>query len=515
VSNPVLGVHVGTTGDTTAPLTTTTGSVLIVDCETYNASAITGIVGLINGVADGNTWTPQGTIISGSDANYKSLRFYCENANGGANHTFQCVHTGGVSVGIMVHEFQNVPTTAAVVFAPNGNVETHNDSTPYLTDDTGTLAQADCAVFVCSHNYTTSGGPETHTWNNGFTGIESKTNPASWTAASAYKLPGVTTAQQGSLTCGGAGTQDTLMYITVINGASGGGSTAPPGIAEETDTAYAPGAQHVAPPGNATEYVQAFSLGTQHVAPPGIAAEIDTAFARPSPGASPGIASETDTAYSLGTTHQAPPGIASETDTAFARAAPGQTPPGIASETDTAYSLGTTHQAAPGIASETDTAYSLGTTHQAPPGIATETDTAHGGSSHAPPGIATETDTAYALSSGYQRPASGPRNRTVYEPVRMRTITRSGMALSPKHHEATHWFFFPFVLLEDDTIASFAADGITQDEGDCVIEDIGIEGNQASCRVSGGTPGTSVVLRAECTTTLGETLQLVGQFLVV
>lgn len=86
------------------------------------------------------------------------------------------------------------------------------------------------------------------------------------------------------------------------------------------------------------------------------------------------------------------------------------------------------------------------------------------------------------------------------------------MSLSPKHHLAAEWFSFPFVLDEGDTIVEFT--GITQDAGDCVLQFAGIVGNEASCLVSAGTPKTSVVLRAECKTTLGETRELIGTFVI-
>lgn len=93
----------------------------------------------------------------------------------------------------------------------------------------------------------------------------------------------------------------------------------------------------------------------------------------------PGIATETDTAFALTGKKIGSIGLATETDTAFAlvRASSGISGPvGMATETDTAFALTGKKVGAVGLATEIDTAFALSGKKSRAVGMATETDTA-------------------------------------------------------------------------------------------------------------------------------------------
>ncbi len=156
-----------------------------------------------------------------------------------------------------------------------------------------------------------------------------------------------------------------------------------PGIATETDTAFALVAKKIRAVGMCTETDTALALavGSGGIQiPVGLSTETDSAFALAIvKRAAVGLASETDTALALSVIKRAPVGLAAETDSAFALAVGGggvQIPVGMATETDSGFALIGFKRASVGLCTETDTALSLSITKRAPVGMAVENDTA-------------------------------------------------------------------------------------------------------------------------------------------
>lgn len=186
-----------------------------------------------------------------------------------------------------------------------------------------------------------------------------------------------------------------------------------PGIATETDTAFALGAVKSRAVGLATETDTAFALEQESgfEGPVGLATETDTAFALvASKARAVGLSAETDSAFALGATKSRAVGLSSETDTAFALADAGgfEGPVGIAVETDTAFALAAAKSRAVGLASEIDTTFALSGVKSRAVGMASETDTAfqlgNGNVIYIQAGMAVETDKALRrpVTGGYQ-----------------------------------------------------------------------------------------------------------------
>lgn len=160
-------------------------------------------------------------------------------------------------------------------------------------------------------------------------------------------------------------------------------------------------------PGIATETDTAFALGASKSRAVGVATETDTAFAleRESGFEGPvGLSTEADTAFALTASKSRALGLSTETDTAFGLTASKSRALGLSSEADTAFALssGAGFEGPVGLATEADSAFALTASKSRALGLSTELDTAFAfvASKFRAVGMATETDTAFALSSG-------------------------------------------------------------------------------------------------------------------
>lgn len=89
------------------------------------------------------------------------------------------------------------------------------------------------------------------------------------------------------------------------------------------------------------------------------------------------------------------------------------------------------------------------------------------------------------------------------------------MSFSSKYARSVEWFYFDFAsqLPAGDTVT--VLEEIVQEAGDCVLDSPGIVGALASVRLSAGTTGNTIILRALASTSGGETLEVRDMFLVI
>lgn len=176
-----------------------------------------------------------------------------------------------------------------------------------------------------------------------------------------------------------------LAALVALRAASGGGNSATPGVATETDTAI--------------------GAGRIRATPVGVALETDTGQAAGRIRATAtGVALETDTAVAPGRTRTTTAGVAAETDTAQPATSAGanSNPAGVAAETDTALGAGRIRATAVGVAFETDTALPAARVRTTSAGTAAELDVAQ------PAGRIRTTLAGTALEVDQAQPLSAP-----------------------------------------------------------------------------------------------------------
>jgi hypothetical protein len=180
---------------------------------------------------------------------------------------------------------------------------------------------------------------------------------------------------------GGSVSASTLKLgaLIALRAAAGGGNSATPGVATETDAAQPAGRIRATTGGIALETDAAQGAGRIRATPVGVALETDTAQPAGSNRiTTAGVAAETDTAQPAGRVRVTTAGVALETDTALGASSPGghSAAAGTALETDVALSAGRIRVTAAGTALEVDAALSAARTRASSPGTAVETDTA-------------------------------------------------------------------------------------------------------------------------------------------
>jgi hypothetical protein len=180
---------------------------------------------------------------------------------------------------------------------------------------------------------------------------------------------------------GGSVSASTLKLgaLIALRAAAGGGNSATPGVATETDAAQPAGRIRATPVGVALETDTAQPAGSNRITTAGVAAETDTAQPAGRVRVTTAVvALETDTALGASSPggHSAAAGTALETDAAQPAGRSRVTAAGTALEVDAALSAARTRASSPGTAVETDTAQTAGRTRVTLVGTALEVDQA-------------------------------------------------------------------------------------------------------------------------------------------
>jgi hypothetical protein len=208
-----IGGHVATAAATSGTATTAASGSTFVVCVGFYSGTLTGIA---DNKGNGSYTQIQSTV-AGGDAAFKAALFYFQNGAGGSGHTWTASFSAGPALAaVLALEITGGLTSGILDQAPVGLKDTHSDATPYVSSVTGATTQAAELVVAFTHTYTNSAGPESHTWNNSYTGVDSLTDPNFWTAASSYKLLGATGTQQSSVTANGATASDAVTFIATF-----------------------------------------------------------------------------------------------------------------------------------------------------------------------------------------------------------------------------------------------------------------------------------------------------------
>lgn len=204
------------TATTTGILTQSAAGVYLVGVGWYSAAASLNTVNDNKGNGNYTNAVPA-VNLSPTDAAFKSALYYVQNAAGGSGMAFSANFSGTVDVAaLFVLEVTGALTSGALDQAPTGANTAHSDATPYLSNISGAIAQANELVFAMTNTYTTTGGPEAHTWNNSYSLLDSLTDPAIWTGASGYIITNSIGTQQSSLSATGATAIAALSLIATI-----------------------------------------------------------------------------------------------------------------------------------------------------------------------------------------------------------------------------------------------------------------------------------------------------------
>jgi hypothetical protein len=163
----------------TDPITTTTGSTFVVLMQYLDdpATVFGSFSDTIGGSPSGNTWTQFGTTIDSGTGAGDGLRariYYCQNANGGANHVFTLAFAsiGNALTNLFVIEIAG----AAAASFDVGVMMALAASSPIATAATATTAQADELVVGFNVGANDSGTGNAHIVLSGSTPA-----PGSWT----------------------------------------------------------------------------------------------------------------------------------------------------------------------------------------------------------------------------------------------------------------------------------------------------------------------------------------------
>jgi hypothetical protein len=205
---------------------TTTGSTLVVCVGWYTFSNVS-----LDSVTDnkGNTYTRlQSTVNAGADANMRGGVFICQNATGGSGHTFTANWSATPdAMGIDWLEVTGA-ASASLDQGPAGKSDTHDSTTPYTSNTTGTTTQAAELVVAALQSYTTTSDTESFTWGNSFTKLDEQTDPNAWTSTTGYRIVSSTGTFQSSVTCSGGTPTDGISFIMTFKEAAGGGGATVP-----------------------------------------------------------------------------------------------------------------------------------------------------------------------------------------------------------------------------------------------------------------------------------------------
>lgn len=208
-----IGAHIATAAATSAAITTAAASSTFAACIGWYSGTLTS---LNDNKGNGNYTQIQSTI-SATDTAFKVALFYFQNGVGGSGHTCTANFSAGPALaGILVVEITGGLTTGILDQAPVGKIDTHTDATPYTSTVTSATTQAAEIAIAFTHTYTNTAGPESHTWGNSYTGIDSLTDPNFWTAASSFKILSATGTQQSSMTASGATATDSATFIATF-----------------------------------------------------------------------------------------------------------------------------------------------------------------------------------------------------------------------------------------------------------------------------------------------------------
>jgi hypothetical protein len=175
-----LGQHTSWTGAgpgtfASSSLTTAaSGSTFVIFCDVETAA--------FTGVSDSksNVWTP----FSGPPSSFGNTAFayYCENATGGAGHTFSATASAGFP-SMWVVEITGGLTSGIVDGTPAKQADA---SSPFSAGGITTSQADELLLAFCG---TDAGGSVTHTHGNSFTEIDAITDGSNfWTGATSYKV---------------------------------------------------------------------------------------------------------------------------------------------------------------------------------------------------------------------------------------------------------------------------------------------------------------------------------------
>jgi len=221
-----IGGHTATAGSATSSAITTTGgsgTVFAISVGWYGTVSITGLTGKLGASSDGNTYTQVGSTVAGVDTSFKTATFECVGGAGGASHTFIAAFSGSPTLVAVIP----VEVTGTTTSSPRDQAPAilDDNTSPYTSNTTGTTSQADEIAITFFHTYTNTAGPEVITRTDGYTALDTMSDPAVWTGGSAYKVLTATGTQQSSFTSSGAGTNDALSAIITYKAAAGGTPT--------------------------------------------------------------------------------------------------------------------------------------------------------------------------------------------------------------------------------------------------------------------------------------------------
>jgi len=191
-----LGQHTvategGTGTVTTSPVTTTTGSLVVLmmavgPTRTYNEPTD----------SKGNIWTQISSELGGIE---KTRMYYSVLTSAGSSHTFTASITTAGAVSLWMLEILGASGTAL------DQADRVQDATsPYESSGVGTTASDEFLVGFTSNEF---GGTQSHTAGNGFTGLDEVTDGAIfWTGLSAYRIVSSAGTYSSSFTLGSAAT---------------------------------------------------------------------------------------------------------------------------------------------------------------------------------------------------------------------------------------------------------------------------------------------------------------------
>lgn len=221
-----VGAHTAKATNVTDPVATSaSGSTFVVGVGWYTFAGVT-LSSVTDNKGNGSYTQIQSNLTGAADPNFKAAFYYFQNGAGGSGHTFTANFSATPdAMGVHAIEITGGLTSGILDQAPAGNVDTHSDATPFVSTTSSATTQASEIVIAVTQTFTTGAGPEVPTWNNGYTALDGLTDPATWTAYSAYKILSSTGAQQSSLSVTGGTSTDALVYIATFKAVVATGTT--------------------------------------------------------------------------------------------------------------------------------------------------------------------------------------------------------------------------------------------------------------------------------------------------
>lgn len=163
--------------------------------------------------------------VSLSAAGFLYSAYLKANGVGGAGHTFTSTSAGGsTDVETFAIEIIGADLSAPVdvISSPQWKDDVHSDATPFLTNPLTTIS-ANSLVLLITSTFSTTGGPEVLTWNNGFTAVVVENNTSNFTGGIAQlAVPTAGTVVTGSFNSSGAGTGEAFSMLVAIKPPAGG-----------------------------------------------------------------------------------------------------------------------------------------------------------------------------------------------------------------------------------------------------------------------------------------------------